>query len=115
MAGYFNLEKHFTFYASYHNAPMNVLIHLLCIPSLLATGLLLFQVSFELIQFRKLNTFLPARIYVRSHLHCQSVNFKIFSECFDQYTQGISLTVRKVDFTKLLFKTQSVKNIIKYD
>ena len=39
-----NLEKQFTFYASYHNNRVNVAIHLLCIPILLATGLVIFQV-----------------------------------------------------------------------
>ena len=40
-----NLEKQFTFYASYHNNRVNIAIHLLCIPILLATGLVIFQVS----------------------------------------------------------------------
>ena len=41
----FNLEKQFTFYASYHNNPANVFIHILCIWPILATGLVMLQVS----------------------------------------------------------------------
>ena len=39
-----DLEKQFTFYASYHNNPINVLIHILCIWPILATGLVILQV-----------------------------------------------------------------------
>ncbi|TRY80556.1 hypothetical protein TCAL_06489 [Tigriopus californicus] len=41
----FNLEKQFTFYASYHNNPVNVAIHMICIWPILATGLVLLQLS----------------------------------------------------------------------
>ena len=39
-----NLEKQFSFYASYHNTPVNIFIHLLCIWPILATALVFFQV-----------------------------------------------------------------------
>ena len=42
----FNLEKQFVFYASYHNTPVNIAIHLICIWPILATGLVLMQVCF---------------------------------------------------------------------
>jgi uncharacterized membrane protein YGL010W len=42
----FNLEKQFSFYASYHRQPVNVAIHFLCIWPILATALTLLQVSF---------------------------------------------------------------------
>ena len=42
----FDLEKQFTFYASYHNNPINVLIHILCIWPILATGLVILQVRY---------------------------------------------------------------------
>jgi len=38
-----DLKKQFTFYASYHNQPVNVLIHLLCIWPILATACLMLQ------------------------------------------------------------------------
>merc|ERR1712062_329962 len=43
----FDLEKQFVFYASYHNTPINVAIHILCIWPILATGLVLFQYTPE--------------------------------------------------------------------
>ena len=39
----FNLRKNFIFYASYHNQPVNIAIHLLCIWPILATAALLLQ------------------------------------------------------------------------
>jgi uncharacterized membrane protein YGL010W len=41
----FNLEKQFTFYASYHRQPVNVAIHLLCIWPILSTAILMLQVT----------------------------------------------------------------------
>jgi len=40
---FFDLKNQFIFYASYHNHPVNVFIHLFCIWQLLWTGLALFQ------------------------------------------------------------------------
>merc|ERR1711887_114942 len=42
--GFFDLQKQFIFYASYHNNSVNVVIHLICIWSLLASGLFLFHI-----------------------------------------------------------------------
>ena len=39
----FDLEKQYIFYASYHNNPINVLIHLICIWNIAASGLVFFQ------------------------------------------------------------------------
>ena len=39
----FDLEKQYIFYASYHNNPVNVLIHLVCIWNIAASGLVFFQ------------------------------------------------------------------------
>merc|ERR1712013_180061 len=39
--GFFELKKQFIFYASYHNHPVNVAIHLLCIWNILWSSLLL--------------------------------------------------------------------------
>jgi len=39
----FDLEKQYIFYASYHNNPVNVLIHLICIWNIAASGLVFFQ------------------------------------------------------------------------
>ncbi|KAG9241536.1 hypothetical protein BJ878DRAFT_520281 [Calycina marina] len=36
-----NLEKQLSFYGAYHHNPTNIVIHMTCIPILLATGLLL--------------------------------------------------------------------------
>ena len=47
-----DLKKQFTFYASYHNQPVNVLIHLLCIWPILATACLMLQVLNETINQR---------------------------------------------------------------
>jgi len=38
-----NLKKQFTFYASYHNNPANVAIHIMCIWPILATAILMLQ------------------------------------------------------------------------
>jgi len=38
-----DLKKQFTFYASYHNNPVNVAIHILCIWPILATAILMLQ------------------------------------------------------------------------
>ena len=43
----FDLEKQFTFYASYHSHPVNVAIHLVCIWPILATMILLLQVTLQ--------------------------------------------------------------------
>jgi len=40
---FFDLRNQFIFYASYHNHPVNVIIHLVCIWQLLWTGLALFH------------------------------------------------------------------------
>ena len=41
----FNLKKQFVFYASYHNDPINVMIHLICIWPIFATGVVFLQVG----------------------------------------------------------------------
>jgi hypothetical protein len=38
-----DLEKQFTFYASYHNNPVNILIHLLCIWNIAASAIVMLQ------------------------------------------------------------------------
>ena len=40
---FLDLEKQFVFYASYHNNPVNIFIHLLCIWNIAASGLVFFQ------------------------------------------------------------------------
>ena len=45
-----NLEKQFSFYASYHRQPVNVAIHLLCIWPILATALLRLQVYLKCVK-----------------------------------------------------------------
>ena len=40
---FFDLEKQFVFYASYHNTPGNILIHLLCIWNIAFSGIVLLQ------------------------------------------------------------------------
>ena len=40
---FFNLEKQFIFYASYHNHPVNILIHLLCIWNIAFSAIVLLQ------------------------------------------------------------------------
>ena len=42
----FNLKKQFVFYASYHNDPINILIHLMCIWPIFATTVVFLQVRF---------------------------------------------------------------------
>ena len=41
----FNLKKQFTFYASYHNDPINIVIHLICIWPIFATTVVFLQVN----------------------------------------------------------------------
>ena len=41
--GFFDLKKQFIFYASYHNHPVNIAIHLFCIWNLVWSGLALFH------------------------------------------------------------------------
>ena len=40
---FLDLEKQFVFYASYHNNPVNVFIHLLCIWNIAASAVVLLQ------------------------------------------------------------------------
>ena len=42
----FNLKKQFVFYASYHNDPFNIMIHVICIWPILATAIVLLQVNY---------------------------------------------------------------------
>ena len=44
--GFFDLKKQFVFYASYHNQPINVLIHLFCIWNLGKTIICIFLNTF---------------------------------------------------------------------
>lgn len=36
-----DLEKHLVFYGSYHSNPVNVAIHMVCVPTILMTSFLL--------------------------------------------------------------------------
>merc|ERR1712156_1373536 len=63
-----NLEKQFTFYASYHNNRVNVAIHLLCIPILLATGLVMLQYTPELLTQPELFKSIPDGQYLKVNL-----------------------------------------------
>ena len=45
--GFFDLKKQFVFYASYHNQPINVLIHLFCIWNLGKTIFCIFLSTFN--------------------------------------------------------------------
>ena len=54
-----NLEKQFTFYATYHSQPVNVAIHLVCIWTILATVLLLLQFSPSLVALPSCFNLLP--------------------------------------------------------
>ena len=49
----FNLKKQFTFYASYHNDPINIVIHLICIWPIFATTVLFLQVNRVLSKIQK--------------------------------------------------------------
>merc|ERR1719507_1034719 len=46
--GFFDLRKQFVFYASYHNQPVNVFIHLVCIWNLLWSGMCLMHFTPQL-------------------------------------------------------------------
>merc|ERR1712141_651797 len=61
----FNLEKQFTFYASYHNNPANVFIHILCIWPILATALVMLQYTPELLTQPELFKSIPNGEYVK--------------------------------------------------
>merc|ERR1711934_651567 len=61
----FDLEKQFTFYASYHNNPINVLIHILCIWPILATGLVILQYTPELLAQPELFKSIPDGQYLK--------------------------------------------------
>ena len=39
MSGYFNLEKSFAFYGSYHANPINQVIHVICVPLIFTTSI----------------------------------------------------------------------------
>ncbi len=69
-----NLEKQFTFYASYHNELVNIIIHLLCIWPILASAICLFQVRFDVVSITK-----------RQH-------YAIMHYCFLQYTPAFLAT-----------------------
>ena len=49
----FNLKKQFVFYASYHNDPINVVIHLICIWPIFATFVVFLQVDSSITQIRQ--------------------------------------------------------------
>ena len=44
-----DLEQKFTFYASYHNTPVNIAIHLACIWPILATAVVVLQHTPDLV------------------------------------------------------------------
>ena len=52
---FFDLRSQFIFYASYHNNPVNVAIHLVCIWNLVWSGLALMQVGMVLYQRNTVN------------------------------------------------------------
>lgn len=54
-----DLKKQFTFYASYHNNPANVAIHILCIWPILATAILMLQYTPALTATPEFLTALP--------------------------------------------------------
>ena len=64
----FDLEKQFVFYASYHNSPINVAIHILCIWPILATGLVLFQYTPEFMAAPELFYQLPSGEFFKVNL-----------------------------------------------
>lgn len=64
----FDLEKQFVFYASYHNTPINVAIHILCIWPILATGLVLFQYTPEFMAAPELFNQLPSGEFFKINL-----------------------------------------------
>eukprot|EP00093_Oithona_nana_P000566 00566.XXX_989_1522_1 [CDS] Oithona nana genome sequencing. len=64
----FDLEKQFVFYASYHNSPINVAIHILCIWPILATGLVLFQYTPEFMAAPELFNQLPSGEFFKVNL-----------------------------------------------
>ena len=41
---FFDLEKQYVYYASYHNHPINAMIHIICIWPILATAIYMLQV-----------------------------------------------------------------------
>ena len=49
--GFFDLKSQFIFYASYHNQPVNVIIHLFCIWQLVLSAIALMQVRKEILAF----------------------------------------------------------------
>jgi len=57
--GFFDLKKQFIFYASYHNNPVNVLIHLFCIWNLMWSGMCLFHFTPQLTNAPDLFTKIP--------------------------------------------------------
>ena len=57
--GFFDLKKQFIFYASYHNHPVNVAIHLFCIWNLVWSGLVLIHHSPEFMESPKSLAALP--------------------------------------------------------
>merc|ERR1712241_1090171 len=61
----FNLEKQFTFYASYHDNPANVFIHILCIWPILATGLVMLQYTPEILTQPEIFRSIPDGQYLK--------------------------------------------------
>merc|ERR1712045_674976 len=51
MASFLDLKKQFIFYASYHNHPVNVLIHLACIWNLMWSGMCLLHSTAAMVLF----------------------------------------------------------------
>ena len=41
---FYDLEKQYVYYASYHNHPINAMIHIICIWPILATAIFMLQV-----------------------------------------------------------------------
>ena len=64
----FDLEKQFVFYASYHNTPINVAIHILCIWPILATGLVMFQYTPEFMEAPEVFNQLPSGGFLKVNL-----------------------------------------------
>jgi len=76
----FDLEKQFTFYASYHNNPINVLIHILCIWPILATGLVILQYTPELLAQPELFKSIPDGQYLK--VNVALVATLIYAVCY---------------------------------
>ncbi|SCV74199.1 BQ2448_6631 [Microbotryum intermedium] len=65
--GIFDLESQFTFYGSYHTNKINVLIHIICVPTILFTALILTH-GFTNHTFFRFQIPLPAQLGFRKEI-----------------------------------------------